>query len=291
MWVLTKMNMVSFSQIGYMGRLGNQMFQFASTLGTADKLGFEARFPIENCMLYQESGPIDPLTNKRIPVKCDLLDCFDISPEYMIPSRHIRIDHIYNESSFTYDTGVNKILDNTSLNGYLQTEKYFKHCRDLILSQFSFKDPYFRHASSYLENIRDSNESLEIASIHVRRGDYVMYPNHHPVCSKEYYTSAVESIKSKIKNVKFLIFSDDPEWCKGEFIGEEYIICDLANPYSELCLMSLCDHHIIANSSFSWWGAWLNKKENNVVIAPSRWFGPYIGHDTSDIYCEKWETI
>ena len=88
--------------------------------------------------------------------------------------------------------------------------------------------------------------------------------------------------------MKFIIFSDDPDWCRNEFFGENYIISDLGDAYIELCAMSLCDHNIIANSSFSWWGAWLNNNPNKIVISPSKWFGPAIGKDTSDVYCKNW---
>lgn len=283
--------MITFPRIGYMGRLGNQMFQFASVLGVADKKGYDAKFPLDNCFIAERSGPIDLITGIYTDVKCDLLDCFEISQNYFIPAQNIRIDSWYQETLFTYDQRILGVNDNTGLHGYLQTEKYFSHARDLILSQFKFKREYLDPANAYMENIRSLNRDSKIVSIHVRRGDYVMYPDSHPVCSKEYYNSSIENIKSCVVNPKFLVFSDDPEWCNHEFKGEEYIISDLGNPYSELCTMSICDHHIIANSSFSWWGAWLNKREDKTVIAPSRWFGPAINKDTSDVYCTGWIII
>ena len=283
--------MLTFPRIGYMGRLGNQMFQFASTLGVADKTGYDAKFPLDNCFVTERSGPIDPLTGINTDVKCDLLDCFEINPVYFIPAQHVRIDSWYQETLFTYDPRILGVNDNTGLHGYLQTEKYFSHARDLILSQFTFKRVYLDTATAYMENIRDLNKDAKIVSIHVRRGDYVMYPDNHPVCSKEYYNSAIEHVKSEVDKPKFLVFSDDPEWCRNEFKGEEYIISDLGDPYIELCAMSLCNHHIIANSSFSWWGAWLNKNNKKIVTAPSKWFGRLINHDTSDIYCKNWKML
>jgi len=280
--------MLTFPRIGYMGRLGNQMFQFASTLGVADKTGYDARFPLDNCFVAERSGPLDPLTGINTEVKCDLLDCFEISPVYFIPAQHVRIDSWYQETLFTYDQRILEVRDNTGLHGYLQTEKYFSHARDLILSQFTFKRAYLDSATAYMENIRALNKDAKIVSIHVRRGDYVMQPNHHPICSREYYESASSLIKEKIGDCKFLVFSDDPEWCRNEFKNDDYIISELSDPYSELCAMSLCDHHIIANSSFSWWGAWLNKSSNKIVTAPSKWFGPSMGKDTSDVCCKNW---
>ncbi len=282
--------MIGFQQIGYMGRLGNQMFQFASTLGIAHRLGFEAKFPIENCFKLQGSGPFDPKLGRNMLVKCDLLDCFDIDPIYFIPDRHLDFDKVYHESVFEYDKRSEEIQDGTNLYGYYQTEKYFLDVRDLILSQFTFKSHIRQSAEFYMENIRSSYKDSQIVSIHVRRGDYVMFPDHHPTCSKEYYNSAISKFEDGTEKV-FLVFSDDIEWCRQEFAGHQFVVCDIMDPYVELYLMSLCDHHIIANSSFSWWGAWLNIKEDKIVVAPSRWFGSAMNKNTEDVYSPNWIKI
>lgn len=274
-----------------MGRLGNQMFQFASTLGVSNRLGFEAKFPIENCLNYQGSGPFDPSTGRCMMVKCDLMDCFDIDPEYFIPQRHINQEHYYHENKFGYNTETEALHENVSLSGYFQTEKYFSEFRNLILSQFVFKSPYRDSAESYIQTIREKNKDSVIASIHIRRGDYTMFPDHHPPCSLDYYNAAKKELSALNDNIIYVIFSDDIEWCKEEFNDPSYVISYLNNPYTEMCAMSLCDHNIIANSSFSWWGAWLNKKSDKIVIAPSQWFGKLLINDTSDIYCKNWIKI
>lgn len=281
---------ITFQQIGYMGRLGNQMFQFAATLGIAKKLGLDARFPLENCLRLQGSGPFDPNIGRNMLVKCDILDCFEIGPEYFIPERHLVFDKSYHETVFEYDSKVESIQDNTALYGYFQTEKYFLNAKEEIYKQFTFKSHIKQLADSYMENIRSAYKDSHIVSIHVRRGDYVMFPDHHPTCSKEYYDSSISKFEDLTKK-KFLVFSDDPEWCRTEFAGDNFIICDIGDPYVELCCMSLCDHHIIANSSFSWWGAWLNENSDCKVIAPSRWFGPSISKNAKDVYCKDWEVI
>jgi hypothetical protein len=176
------------------------------------------------------------------------------------------------------------------LYGYFQTEKYFKNYREEILKTFTFKEEYSVQATTFLfEKIHSTSMYKDIVSLHVRRGDYTLYPNHHPVCSDDYYQSAIG--KFDLENSVFLVFSDDIEWCKKKFEGENFIFSDTSNPYLDLAIMSLCDHHIIANSSFSWWGAWLNRSEDKKVIAPSRWFGPSLVNDTSDIYCKNWIKI
>lgn len=283
--------MITFPQIGYMGRLGNQMFQFASTLGVANRLGFEARFPIENCLNFQESGPFDPNIGRCMPVKCDLIDCFNIGLEYFIPERHLNRGSNYYENEFGYNKETEHLQDDCSLSGYFQTEKYFSEYRDQILSQFDFRSSYKTPAEDYIQTIRNEHKDAVIASIHVRRGDYVMFPDHHPPCSFNYYNNAIEELRIANEKVVYVIFSDDVDWCRSEFVDPSYIISDLGNPYTEMCAMSLCDHNIIANSSFSWWGSWLNKNPNKQVIAPSRWFGSQINKDVSDVYFKNVKII
>jgi hypothetical protein len=118
-----------------------------------------------------------------------------------------------------------------------------------------------------------------------------MFPDHHPPCSFNYYNSAIEELRIANEKVIYLIFSDDVDWCRSEFNDPSYIISDLGNPYVEMCAMSLCDHNIIANSSFSWWGSWLNKNPGKIVIAPSRWFGSQINKDVSDVYFKNVKII
>jgi len=278
--------MISFLSIGYMGRLGNQMFQFSSAVGIGKKRGYESFFPIENCSTLASSGPIDPKTGQTTNVKCDLLDCFDIPKTYFVPRDEIRPSLRYSERDFKFNPEVLNLPPSTDLHGYFQDERYFKESKDLILSVFRFKEEYENIASGFISVL---DENIKKVSLHVRRGDYTLYPNHHPVCSKDYYRSAMDKFRSD--ETKFLIFSDDIDWCKGEFVGEEFVFVDSGSPYSDLKIMTLCDHHIIANSSYSWWGAWLNTKENKRVIAPSSWFGPAINKDASEIYCEGWEKI
>jgi hypothetical protein len=132
--------------------------------------------------------------------------------------------------------------------------------------------------------------SLDTCSIHVRRGDYLALQNHHPIQSIEYYQNAIDIIGN---DKHFLIFSDDIKWCEENFGGltnKTYITGN--QDYEDLYLMSMCRNNIIANSTFSWWGAWLNKNEDKKVIAPKQWFGVSNSHlDTSDLYCKKWITI
>lgn len=272
-----------------MGRLGNQMFQFASSVSIAKKLGYDIFFPIENCSAFLSNGPIDPKTGLNITVKCDLLECFNLPSGFFKNMQDIKILHSCYEKEFTFDPNVYGIPDGTDLIGYYQTEKYFKDNRKSIMEYFSFRPDVVSSASLYWEDVIEKfREGSTCVSVHVRRGDYTLYPDHHPTCSKEYYDKAISSFGEESK---FLIFSDDIDWCRENFNSDRFHIVDSGSPYVDLKLITMCDHHINANSSFSWWGSWLNQKENKRVICPSNWFGPAINHDTRDVYCETWEII
>jgi hypothetical protein len=278
--------MISFREIGYWGRLGNQMFQFASTIGIARKVGTDPKFPIENCFVNQQTGPFDPVLGRNLDVRCELLQCFEIPGEFFIPSRHIRTDFFYRENDFAFENRAFSVPEFSAVSGYFQTEKYFTHCQNEIKRIFTFHPPILKVAEDFLNSVK--KETKQIVSVHVRRGDYVQSPNHHPPCDLEYYLRAFESMGN---DSIFLVFSDDIEWCKSHFKGDNFMFSELPNHFEELCCMSLCDHHIIANSSFSWWGSWLNRSAEKKVIAPQRWFGPALIKDTKDIYCENWIKI
>lgn len=282
--------MICFRNIGYLGRLGNQMFQFASAVGIARKKGYEVYFPIENCQRFVGGGPIDPKTGVLMNVKCDILDCFEVPEGYFKNSSEIKPKMIYHEGDFKFNPQVLSIPPDTDLYGYFQDERYFKEIKEEILRCFKFKEEYVKSARKYWEDfISPLLGDKRPVSLHVRRGDYTLYPQHHPTCSREYYSTAIERLGRD--SHKILVFSDDVEWCLKEFIGDEFIVVDSGNPYVDLKLMVDCDHHIIANSSYSWWGAWLDQKETKKVFAPSNWFGPAIEKDSSEIYCEGWEVI
>lgn len=282
--------MICFRSIGYLGRLGNQMFQFASSVGIARKNSYEVFFPVENCSRFSGEGPVDPKTGTMIEVKCDILDCFEVPNGYFKSMIEIRPRSIYYEGDFKFNPQVLSLPLDTDLYGYFQDERYFRDIKQEILSCFQFKEEHSKRAKDYWEKeVSPYLENKKSVSLHVRRGDYTVYPDHHPTCSGQYYLSAIQRLGRE--DHKFLVFSDDVEWCLREFSSPEFIVIDSGSPYSDLKMMTDCDHHIIANSSYSWWGAWLNQKPGKRVFAPSRWFGPAINKDASQIYCEGWEII
>lgn len=199
--------------------------------------------------------------------------------------------HILNEKFHPFDPTVLNSKNNTYLNGYWQSEKYFNSVREVLLSDFTLK-AQVQDKNQLLSEKCKSNNTL---AIHIRRGDYVSKAEnkeYHGVCSLDYYYSALELIKSKIHSTpEIYVFSDDEKWVKENFKPEQsYTMVDVnkeKDSYYDLYLMSLCNHNIIANSSFSWWGAWLNSHNNKIVIAPKQWFAT-TKIDSSQIVPENW---
>jgi len=280
--------MISFKEIGYLGRLGNQLFQFSSTLGIARLNNTSPIFPINNIYSTKATGTLDKATGKRMETKLDLLSCFDINLNFFSDIIHIKTSYVYKEKDFKYNPETENLPDYVDLFGYFQTEKYFKKNEDEIRKNLVFKEDHTNFINNYISKINEVNEGRPKISVHIRRTDYLSLGELHPVCSLNYYNQAVEIFG---KEAIFLIFSDDLEWAKENFKGENFLFVEIGDPFKELFLMSKCDHHIIANSSFSWWGAWLNQKKDKKVIVPSLWFGKSMNKDTSDIYCEGWIKI
>ena len=177
------------------------------------------------------------------------------------------------------------------LDGFFQTEKYFIDKEKEIQADLTLKDPLDQKAQEVSVKIKNAEN---IISLHVRRGDYVSDPKtnqHHGTCGSEYYSRALEYITSKIgKDVTVFVFSDDIEWVRNN-MSLPYPAVYVSSPdipdYEELTLMSQCRHHIIANSSFSWWGAWLNPNPNKIVIAPKRWVRA-TNIDISEVVPNNW---
>lgn len=180
--------------------------------------------------------------------------------------------------------------DNVYLRGYWQSEKYFKDIREIILQEFCFP-----------VNIRDRFKDMcaqmqteNSVSIHIRRSDYLEEKNakvYGNICTEKYYENAVAYIEKHINNPRYYIFTDDLEWARDYFKDDKYRIVDTnrgKDSYADMYLMSQCRHNIIANSSFSWWGAWLNQNTEKKVLAPKKWFH---NHEKEEIVCEDWIRI
>ncbi len=187
-------------------------------------------------------------------------------------------NNIYRESSFTYS----EIPVVDAIDGYFQSEKYFCDYRDFILDLFRPTNDIEEYIDKKYGNILNNS-----VGIHIRRGDYLLYPNIHPVCTIEYYKNALDNFGNR---ENFIIFSDDINWCKEHFDSDFHFI-EKEKDWMDLYIMSKCTDNIIANSSFSWWAAWLNKNDEKRVVAPKLWFGSGKNIDTKDLIPNDWSLI
>jgi len=257
------------------GGLGNMMFQIAATKSYAIDLGVEPSFP--------------NLTNQMEVINNDLIHNPSIKHafEYEIIFNSLKREHPTNTTElvrFPFEYVDYEIRDNSTVDGFFQSEKYFNHNREEVLKIFKKPDTITEYIEKKYNNILSGNT----VSLHVRRGDYLKFPNHHKVLTLDYYDKALSFFKD---DFKIIVFSDDIEWCKQNLNNKVDHFIEGEKDYIELYMMSLCKNNIISNSSFSWWGAWLNENENKKIIAPKEWFGPAIQHNTNDIIPDNWIKI
>ena len=254
---------------GYTGFIGNVMFQTAATIGIAVKNNMSYCFPHKEYHNYFKGD---------IP-----------QPSFPQPSM---IDH--NEHHYHFTDVILNPSQNYNLTGYYQSEKYWSHCESLIKNIFSYNDDivdYVDNKYSFL-----FNKGKVLVSIHVRRGDYLTLPNHHPVLPLSYYIDASKEISSLVNMpITYVVFSDDMAWCRENFDEEllngSIVFADANTPIQDMCLISLCDHNIIANSSFSWWGSYLNNNIDKIIVAPTKdkWYGSEYKHwNLDDLYLSNW---
>ena len=240
------------------GGLGNMMFQIASSYGLSTEFNSE---------IVTDFSHIGTLHKKPIVYKDNLFK--DLN--FLNSPLNNFVDVKSEPKDFTYQSNL-KLSTNkdTKLSGYFQSYKYFEHCKEGIKKMFTFK-PY--------------NQKMGYVSLHIRRGDYVNKSKFHHNLSIDYYNNAIDYFKG----YKFLVFSDDIEWCKQQFKGNEFEFIENNTDYDDLHLMSECEHNVIANSTFSWWAAYLNQNSNKKVIYPNKWFGiHYKEFATKDIFPLTW---
>jgi len=255
------------------GGLGNMLFQIAATKSFSLKKNVECSFP--NLIPHLNYLNQEMEFNNKLNHSLEYLKFLNKLEVKVLDTQCTIIN-------YPFDFVETLPNDNTLVDGFFQSEKYFKDNRKEILEFINIETCIDLNKTKY-KNLFEN----KCTSIHVRRGDYLKYPNHHPIQSKEYYLEGINMLKDKTD--LFLIFSDDIEWCKENFNNFDNIIyIEDEKDYIELYLMSLCDNNIISNSSFSWWGAWLNKNENKIVIGPKKWFGSEITNNTGDILPENW---
>lgn len=271
------MPFITMSNLGANGRLGNQMFQYAALLGMGYRHGYTVVHPPQDTRLSQ----VFTISSPRITA-------FESNSVAKFTTIH--------EPKFSYSHSlINDHTGNVDLRGYFQTDKYWIELSDTIHSEFSFRDKSIDDTARSC--IDDLKTSLPVVSIGVRRTDYLKFPNHHGL-NLSYYDRAIETMHRKIGSATYIVVSDDPSWCRDFFATKyaEYGTFHIAADHFihqtpdlvELSIMKHSDHNIGANSSFHWWGTWLNKTTNKTVIFPFVWFGHAGPQDYQDIYCDGW---
>ncbi len=280
------------------GGLGNQLFQYAVGRALAHRHGVPVKIDVSDFKTYTlhkyaldyfahaaEAATESEIARlKGSQVTIPLLD--RILPA-KTPASYAKEKHYH------VDPTVLELGDNVYLDGYWQSEQYFAEIADTIRDELTVKTPPTGKNEELLKEI----DACEAVVLHVRRGDYVANKATlaiHGTCDINYYQRAVAYIKEQVKQPQFYIFSDDPTWARehitfatpATFVDHN----DADHGYEDLRLMSHAKHFVIANSTFSWWGAWLSRNEKKIVIAPKQWFNA-TDKDTSDLIPETWKRI
>lgn len=279
--------MIGYNKLGSNGRLGNQMFQYAALRGIAAKRGYDWCIPPDTYDHKDNYGLFE--TFEMTNVKESNIGF--VSGDCIQENNHCFIPEFFDECP-----------DNVSLDGYYQTEKYFTHIEKEIHDDFTFKKNYLIPCQEYINSLRSPPIFL-----HIRQSDNIGREQYHPILSIEFFENALKQFS---EDTLCFVFTDDMEWCKSqEFFKQERFLFNEKNerysyqnidgtgklqntllPQIDLCLMSLCSGGIIANSSFSWWGAWLQNNRGKIIAPNSKvWFGSAMTHlDTSDIVPKRW---
>lgn len=286
-----------------LGGLGNQMFQYAAGRALSLALGCPLLLDLRDFERYSlhNGFEIDQIFYAPVQAvtEADVSRVLSWRSSNLIRKllRRVRSPllhgpHLVIEPHFNYWSGLREVDAPSYLMGYWQSEKYFNGFVQSIRSDFSFK------ATLDGENLETSvrMQGCDSVSLHVRRGDYV---THAPtarilnVCSIDYYNKAITRIAEQIPSPYFFVFSDDQQWVHNNLkipFPAEYIDRNRGmQSYIDMQLMSLCKHQIIANSSFSWWGAWLNQNPGKIVIAPRNWFCN--GMNDDDLVPQHWTRL
>jgi hypothetical protein len=239
--------MITFSHLGKYGKLGNQLFQIAAVYSHCIGNRMEFIFPEWKYNSYL-----------KIPIRTG-----------SVPSGMI----LYKEKDpFSFTAIPNR--DNMDLIGYFQNENYFNGREEKIRELFE--------PSNFIKSKIESIDLQGITAIHVRRGDYLNFPLHHPIPTMDYYDRAIDNLKDQSKN--FMVFSDDIEWCKKKF-PSNFLFSEEKDEFVDLYKMSKCSNFIIANSSFSWWASFLSESSDKIIYAPENWVGSgYSGTGWRQVY-------
>lgn len=290
------------------GGLGNQLFQYA--LGRKLSLIHNVSFKLDiehfeneawgRIYRLNEFNIVENIASKQEIQRFTKYEAFlkkywpirSILARLKLERKFLNMGGLRREYQFNFDSETLETKDNALFDGFYQTEKYFKDIEDVIRKDLEFKHKPNQENAAMLDKIR----SVESVCIHVRRGNFITDKhsnNWHGICSPDYFEKALSEMKKRVTNPYFFIFSDDKEWARNNLKIENSTVVDINGPdadFEDLRLMSNCNHFILANSSFSWWSAWLSPNKDKVVIVPSQIFKTY-KNNTIDFAPKEWIQI
>lgn len=278
------------------GGLGNQMFQYAFGYALAARMGVP--FYIETGMLAND--PLRSYALTGLSISAEIMDPAALKSEILWPASLLRrlrwlpslpgSLRYLSEKSFAFDPEAAATKHSVCADGYWQSPRYFDGHAEILRQEFQLAAPM----TAVRQETADWISGVNAVSVHVRRGDYAANTHtqaFHGLCSAEWYEAAMQRISENVENPHFFVFSDDIDWCRQNIPSNwsMHFVQPQADgrDFEDMHLMSVCKHHIIANSSFSWWGAWLNHKQDKVVIAPAKWFRQST-NDTRDLLPPEW---
>lgn len=274
------------------GGLGNQMFQYALYLKMKN-MGRRVRLDISR---YLENNPFRKFELDVFGVEMDdIPTCGGESLFFKMKNRLKQGNLIYDEGMGdlvgTFQPQIFDIVEGSRLRGYWQNENYFKDIENRIREIYTFREDLISARNVELAHKMKNTKSV---SVHIRRGDYLQENNqkvYGMICDNDYYNRAINYMRNRFEDLDFYFFSDETEWIKDNIIDKDGRIVDWnirENSWQDMFLMSNCRYHIIANSTFSWWGAWLGTHEDKLVISPNKWFA---NHCSTDTICKGWIRI
>ena len=276
------------------GGLGNQMFQYALVL-KMQSMGIQVKIDVTKYEQHHAHNDFE--LDQVFGIACPFANRSEIRRLGYLKANHwteflkktpFRKKTVYNNESYKYDEHVLG-LDGRYIEGYWQSEKYFLDIKEKILETYRFPE-FLEEQKTWAKKIQNSCA----VSVHIRRGDYLQYSYLQNICTLEYYKRSMDYFREILSDkVSFYIFTNDFPWAEEHFTEKDCFFVKGntgKNSFRDMQLMSLCRHHIVANSSFSWWGAWLGQNSDKIVIAPERWIN-HFANEKTDIIPENWIRI
>lgn len=284
------------------GGLGNQLFQYGFGKYLAQRLNTKVFYDFQTIKNYhhftqREIGLTSYKCQLEIASKDEINKMkffthgiLERIERKIVKKYPILFSKYFVEQASHIITDSKYLRDNCYYDGYWQSYKYLAPIINILHNEIRLKPAYVEQKIDLINEIENSQS----VSIHIRRGDYITIKQNFDrfgVCSKNYYEEAIKHLEENLTNPVFYIFSDDLDWAKENFVGSQYIFISDNNPAEDLYLMSNCKHNIIANSTFSWWSAWLNQNPEKIVIAPKQWYKGKLNETIKDLIPSEWIRI